>query len=105
MKDDVRYMSHEIRIAEGYMKAPEADDRITSKAARKTAQRMSDGYYVQAGEIRQKARAARAAGDVATYDKLVASFRFYTDKRHAIDARIAEYDRIVREREAAKGQA
>lgn len=73
--DDIRYMSHEVRIAEGYMKAPTA-----AETRRRDAEARIKSYGPAMTEAKARGYAARKAGDAEAYAKAVADIRFYRER-------------------------
>lgn len=74
IKDDVRYMSHEVRVAEGYMKPASP---TTRKPTRRDWEYAVE-CYGEAGKARARGRAAVLGS--AEYKAAVADFEFWTGK-------------------------
>lgn len=73
--DDIRYMSHEVRVAEGYMKPL---DRDRPRKVTKADWERAVAAYVEMGEARKRGRAA-VHGSVE-YETAVADFAFWAGK-------------------------
>ena len=82
---DIRYC----RVCGAAFKKSPADSTVNcpdhrkraSSPSKRDAQAAADHAYIKMGEARARGRAARAAGDVATYDAAVGDFAYWADRR------------------------
>lgn len=74
IKDDIRYMSHEVRVAEGFMGPAEPTTRKPTREDWEYAVKC----YAKAGEARARGRAAEHGS--AEYEAAVADFTYWSGK-------------------------
>lgn len=80
--EDRRYMSHEVRIAEGFMKAP---DMSSPAMRRKAADARIAAIMPDMVEAKARGYAARRAGDAEAYAKAVEDVAYYRRRIEAAE--------------------